>query len=136
MLRQLANATGGRYYFPADPNELPSIFIKEAKTLKRSMIQEEEIHPLVGHPSVVLEGIDAMPPLHGFVLTSLKENALTENVLYAQLEDAASGDEQLDPCWRSGGTDWERPPRSRRHCPTSGPATGWTGRSTAPSSNS
>ena len=103
LLRSIANATGGRYYFPDDPNKLPSIFIKEAKTLKRSMIQEKEIQPQVGFPSPILEGIDGLPPLHGFVLTSLKENALTEDVLYTELED---GDQtETDPVlavWRYG----------------------------------
>ena len=102
-LRNIANATEGRYYFPADPNELPSIFIKEAKTLKRSMIQEKEITPIKGFPSPVLEGINGTPPLHGFVLTSLKENALTQNVLYAVPDDAAA--EETDPVlaiWRYG----------------------------------
>ncbi len=102
-LRNIANATEGRYYFPADPNELPSIFIKEAKTLKRSMIQEKEINPQVGFPSPVLEGIPELPKLSGFVLTSLKENALTENVLFAVPDDAA--EEETDPVlaiWRYG----------------------------------
>ncbi len=103
LLRTMANITGGRYYFPADPNELPSIFIKEAKTLKRSMIQERTIHPEVGYPSPVLEGISGLPSLEGFVLTSLKENALTENVLFAVPEDAE--EEETDPVlaiWRYG----------------------------------
>jgi uncharacterized membrane protein len=102
-LRNIANATGGRPYFPADPNELPKIFIKEAKTLKRSMIQEKEISPEVGFPSPVLEGIQGLPKLHGFVLTSIKENALAENVLFAVADDAASG--ETDPVlaiWRYG----------------------------------
>lgn len=102
-LRNIANATEGRYYFPADPNELPSIFIKEAKTLKRSMIQEKEITPVKGFPSPVLEGIAGTPQLHGFVLTSLKENALTQNVLYAVPDDASEG--ETDPVlaiWRYG----------------------------------
>ncbi len=102
-LRNIANATDGRYYFPADPNELPSIFIKEAKTLKRSMIQEKEIIPEVGFPSAILEGIGGLPKLHGFVLTSIKENALTENVLFAVPDDAS--EKETDPVlavWRYG----------------------------------
>lgn len=102
-LRNIANATEGRYYFPADPNELPSIFIKEAKTLKRSMIQEKAITPEIGFPSPVLEGISGLPRLQGFVLTSLKENALTENVLFTTPDDATEG--ETDPVlaiWRYG----------------------------------
>ena len=42
---------GGRYYFPQDPALLPSIFIKEAKTLKRSMLQNKVFTPEVSFPS-------------------------------------------------------------------------------------
>ena len=44
-MQALAGATGGRHYMVMDPNELPSIFIKEAKTLKRSMIQNTTFVP-------------------------------------------------------------------------------------------
>lgn len=73
-LRAVAAATGGRYYFPSDPNVLPAIFIKEAKTLKRTMIQNKTVQPefeMGLHP--VLKGIDSLPPLHGYVLVSPKE---------------------------------------------------------------
>lgn len=104
LLRTMAEATGGRYYFPSDPNQLPSIFIKEAKTLKRTMIQEKTFTPQGGgFPSSVLEGIDAVPQLHGFVLTSLRENALTENILCTISDDAEPG--ETDPVlaiWRYG----------------------------------
>lgn len=73
-LRGVAAATGGRYYFPSDPNVLPAIFIKEAKTLKRTMIQNKTVQPefeMGLHP--VLKGIDSLPQLHGYVLVSPKE---------------------------------------------------------------
>ena len=44
-MQQIASATGGRYYFPDDPSLLPSIFIKESNTLKRTMIQNETVQP-------------------------------------------------------------------------------------------
>jgi uncharacterized membrane protein/Mg-chelatase subunit ChlD len=102
-LREIAGATGGRYYFPDDPNELPSIFIKEAKTLKRTMIQNKTISVAAGHPSPVLDGITQMPQLDGYVLTSLKENGLPENILFTVPEMADEGEQ--DPVlsiWRYG----------------------------------
>lgn len=73
LLRNISTATGGRYYFPSDPNQLPSIFIKEAKTLKRSMIQNKTVTPEMGlDPTGILRGIDAMPDLKGYVITTLK----------------------------------------------------------------
>ncbi|MBX3439355.1 MAG: hypothetical protein KF861_17845, partial [Planctomycetaceae bacterium] len=100
-MRAIASATGGRYYFPDDPNKLPSIFIKEAKTLKRSMVQEKTFTPEVAFPSQVLEGIDALPPLHGYVLATSKPMAETILITQDQLADI----EETDPVlaiWRYG----------------------------------
>jgi uncharacterized membrane protein/Mg-chelatase subunit ChlD len=76
-MQVLANTTGGRHYLVMDPNELPSIFIKEAKTLKRSMIQNVTFVPTVEFTSPVLKGIDSMPPLHAYVLTTAKPRSVT-----------------------------------------------------------
>jgi uncharacterized membrane protein len=77
LLETIANATGGRYYNPKDPNILPRIFVKEAKTLKKSMIQNLTFVPTVEFPSEILKGIDAMLPLYGYVLTSPKPRSTT-----------------------------------------------------------
>lgn len=100
-MRGIAGATGGRYYFPSNPNQLPSIFIKESKTLKRSMIQNETITPEVGMISPVLKGVEEIPPLHGYVLTTIKPRA--EGVLNAPEKKEAEG--EIDPVlafWRYG----------------------------------
>ena len=75
IMQSLAGATGGRYYRVDDPQQLPSIFVKEAKTLKRSMIQNKTFTPRLEFPSPILKGIEGLPPLHGYVLTSPKERA-------------------------------------------------------------
>jgi uncharacterized membrane protein len=100
-MRSIAGVTGGKYYFPSDPKELPKIFIKEAKTLKRNMVQNKTIQPEVGFPSQVLEGIDALPPLHGYVLATPKPMA--ENVLV--YHEHIAEEEETDPIlsiWRYG----------------------------------
>jgi uncharacterized membrane protein len=76
-MQALAGVTGGRYYLVMDPTQLPSIFIKEAKTLKRSMIQNKTFVPEVEYSSAVLKGIDSMPPLHAYVLTTPKARSIT-----------------------------------------------------------
>lgn len=77
-LQVMAQATGGRFYFPQDAKKLPSIFIKEAKTLKRSMIQDKiEFVPQQYFPSPIVKGIDAMPILKGYVLTTPKSRSTT-----------------------------------------------------------
>ena len=71
-MQGVSGVTGGRYYYPQDPNELPGIFIKESKTLKRSLLQNKTFVPSVGFPSPVIKGLDAMPELKGYVITTAK----------------------------------------------------------------
>ena len=100
-MRGVAAATGGRYYFPSDPRQLPSIFIKEAKTLKRSMIQNKTVMPQIGFPSSILKGINSMPPLHGYVLATSKDRAETALTVLTE----SDGEEELDPIlatWKYG----------------------------------
>ncbi|NQU39786.1 MAG: VWA domain-containing protein [Lentisphaerae bacterium] len=97
IMGAIASATGGRYYFPQDPRELPSIFIKEAKTLRRNIVQNRTFTPSVGFPSSIMKGIDTVPPLHGLVLTMAKPRA--ETVLLAPDEDDS---DPLLAVWRHG----------------------------------
>ena len=71
-MQGVAEVTGGRYYFPEDPNQLPAIFIKESKTLKRSLLQNKTFVPTIGFPSPVVKGLEAMPELKGYVITTAK----------------------------------------------------------------
>ncbi len=104
LMEAIANKTGGRFYYPQDPNQLPSIFIKEAKTLKRSMLQNKTFAPDVEFPSPVLKGMDAMPQLHGYVLTTPKPRASLVLNAPPLAEEIAKGDTP-DPVlaiWRYG----------------------------------
>ena len=101
IMQAISQQTGGRYYFPQDPAELPSIFIKEAKTLKRAMLQNKTFTPQVEFPSPVLKGIEAMPPLRGYVLTTAKPRAST----ILRVPPDKDAPDQLDPLlatWRFG----------------------------------
>ncbi|MEA3208967.1 MAG: hypothetical protein QOE70_2024 [Chthoniobacter sp.] len=101
IMQSIAQMTGGRYYFAQDPSQLPSIFIKEAKTLKRSMLQNKVFTPEVEMPSAVLKGIDEIPPLRGYVLTTVKPRASTILRTPPNKEEP----DQLDPVlatWRFG----------------------------------
>ena len=74
-MQLISKSTGGRFYHPKDPKQLPSIFIKEAKTLKKSMIQNKTFTPLVEfNDGSLLKGIDSLPELHGYVLVSAKSD--------------------------------------------------------------
>ena len=104
LMEAIAKKTGGRFYYPKNPNELPSIFIKEAKTLKRSMLQNKTFSAQVEFPSPIIKGIDAMPPLHGFVLTTAKPRASVVLKAPPDATESAAGDSP-DPVlaiWRYG----------------------------------
>ncbi len=96
-MRSIAQLTGGRYYFPKDPNKLPSIFIKEAKKIRRTGIQNKTFVPKVYSSSPVIKGFEGFVPLHGYVLTMAKPRATT--ILRGPEK------EELDPVlstWRYG----------------------------------
>ena len=101
-MQSVAEVTGGRYYFPDDPNQLPAIFIKESKTLKRSMLQNRKFTPEVAFPSPILKGIDGIPELKGYVITTAKGHPAME-ILTAP--PSAEDPDSLDPVlsvWQHG----------------------------------
>jgi len=101
IMQSIAQQTGGRYYFPQDPSQLPAIFIKEAKTLKRSMLQNKVFTPQVEFPSPILKGIEATPSLRGYVLTTAKPRSST----VLRVPPTKEEPDQLDPLlstWRFG----------------------------------
>jgi len=101
-MQSVAEVTGGRYYFPEDPNQLPAIFIKESKTLKRSMLQNKVFTPEVGFPSPILKGIEGMPELKGYVITTAKAHpSMTVLTAPPDAEDADSQDPILS-VWQHG----------------------------------
>lgn len=78
-MREIAQKTGGRYYAARNPNELPQIFAKESKVVRRPLIIEEPFQPQIVDPtSDLLGGIGAategFPSLGGMVLTSAKSS--------------------------------------------------------------
>lgn len=101
-MQSVAEVTGGRYYFPDDPNQLPAIFIKESKTLKRSMLQNKLFTPEVAFPSPILKGIDSLPELKGYVITTAKGHpAMTILTAPPDAEDADAQDPVLS-VWQHG----------------------------------
>jgi len=95
LMRNVASATGGRYYYPSDSKELPGIFIKESKTLKRSMIQNKTITPEVVMEDNILKGIEGLPPLKGYVITTAKGKPAKTVLQVPTEESEEEGD--IDP---------------------------------------
>jgi len=74
-LRNLAQTGQGQFYPVSDPNNLPQVFIKEARMIRKNLIRELLFTPgLRNTGSPIIAGIDALPPLHGFVLTGPKRD--------------------------------------------------------------
>lgn len=74
-MQRIAEATGGTAHVPDSPEELPSIFVREARQLRTTLIQQATVAPEFGTPSSLTAGLDRVPLLHGYVLTSLKPGA-------------------------------------------------------------
>lgn len=78
-LRDIAKKTGGRFYACRNPRNLPKIFVKESKVIRKPLIIDEPFTPTVRFAfSDLLAGIRAdeeIPPLGGLVLTSPKSMA-------------------------------------------------------------
>jgi uncharacterized membrane protein len=78
-LVDVARTTGGTYYDARNPRQLPQIFMKESKVVRRPLIIDEPFQPQVLHAySELLGGInprsDRLPALGGMVLTSPKDS--------------------------------------------------------------
>lgn len=107
FLQGISSVTGGRFYFPSDPRMLPSIFIKEAKTLRRKQVQERTFVPELITDDSIVRGLSGLPELHGYVLTSEKEDPRAKIVLAAppKEDDPVAADSDVDPIlavWRYG----------------------------------
>lgn len=75
LLAMLARLGKGRYYPVPNPTLLPKIFIKEARTIRRTLIQEEPFIPrFKDQSSPLLTGLTTLPALRGNVLASPKAN--------------------------------------------------------------
>ena len=83
-LRNIASATGGKYYEVKNANALPKIYQRETRRIARPLVFEPKppVQPGIVSQHEIVEGLDGgLPPIDGFVLTSVKQNPLVEVVL-------------------------------------------------------
>jgi uncharacterized membrane protein/Mg-chelatase subunit ChlD len=101
-LRDIANATGGKYYVAQDPRALPKIYQREVRRISRSLVYEKEegFTPRVVADHEILKGIDgAIPPITGFVLTTKKDQA---EVMVTSPEPAGERNNTILAAWVYG----------------------------------
>ncbi|MEM9420388.1 MAG: VWA domain-containing protein [Planctomycetota bacterium] len=73
ILEALALAGGGEYHPVIDPNDLPQVFVKEARTIRKNLIKEVPFTPQrrnTGSP--IMANLPTTPSLNGLVLTGPK----------------------------------------------------------------
>ncbi|MBO6512841.1 MAG: VWA domain-containing protein [Phycisphaerales bacterium] len=74
-MRLIATESGGVYYRVVNPAVLPRIFLKAVRVLRRPMVREGVVQPVVVDPSspMLIEGASmVIPELSGLVLTEFK----------------------------------------------------------------
>jgi hypothetical protein len=86
LLADLAKKGGGRTYVVNDPSKLKQVFIREASTVRRSLIQEPENGVTVAQTPVASELLSslasqAFPKLGGMVLTGQKKDPQVQTAL-------------------------------------------------------
>jgi Mg-chelatase subunit ChlD len=82
LLGQIAQLGDGNYYPVNDPNNLPQVFIKEARTIRKNLIKETDFVPiLVNTGSPITAGMTATPQLQGLVLTGPRLDRRAETPL-------------------------------------------------------
>lgn len=86
LLQRVATAGGGKFYQVSNPRNLPRIFTKEAEVVTRSPIYRSErgFTPQAVRLTEALSGIGLpVPPITGYVMTTLKDSPLVEVALVA-----------------------------------------------------
>ncbi|QDS98372.1 VWA domain-containing protein [Adhaeretor mobilis] len=86
-MQDIAKRTGGKYYAVSSAKALPKIYQKEARRVSRPLVYEPKppVQPYEVTQHDILKGIDitTIPPIKGYVLTTIKENPLVEVILRA-----------------------------------------------------
>ena len=80
-MQQIATATGGKYYVVNNPKALPRIYQQEDRRVARPLIFYDKagFKPYLKFPHEMLKGLGAdIPPITGFVLTTIKDSPLVE----------------------------------------------------------
>ncbi|MEJ2748035.1 MAG: VWA domain-containing protein [Anaerolineae bacterium] len=74
-LKEMAQRGNGRFHFTDRAANLPQIFTQETTSIQRSYLIEERFFPSLVSSSPILAGITAVPPLYGYVGTTVKDTA-------------------------------------------------------------
>ena len=75
LLQEIADKSDGRYYYTDEFSDLPRIFERETTLSDKNYINNETFYPQAEDSSPILDGIEALPALNGYIASSAKEAA-------------------------------------------------------------
>ena len=84
-MRNIARWGGGRYYRADTVTSVPKIFLREARTVAHSGVIDGKFYPQELSSNPIVRDLHSIPPLFGYVATSVKPPA--EVVLASQKKD-------------------------------------------------
>ncbi len=103
-MQKIASFTGGKYYVVNNPNALPRIYQREARRIARPLVYEPKppVSPSIVSSHEIVQGLEgSLPPISGFVLTSVKENPLVEVILRSP-RPVTEKNSTILACWTYG----------------------------------
>lgn len=108
-LQRIATATGGKFYNVSDPKALPKIFQREARKVAKPLIYERPSGiavlpsgPAAAHPTLQGLPLESLPPIKGYVSTTIKPSALVEQLLIAAEPQDAGENSTIFATWQYG----------------------------------
>ncbi|MGD2110482.1 MAG: VWA domain-containing protein [Phycisphaerae bacterium] len=101
VMQKIARDTGGKFYAARNPRQLPQIFVKESKVVRRPLIVDEPFQPqIMDAYSDLLAGVaadDILPLLGGMVMTSAK---MSPNVVIPMVRSTDDGEDPVLAHWQ------------------------------------
>ena len=101
-MQRIATTTGGKYYKVTNNRALPRIFQREARKVAKPLIYEQQQIGLIVDPAAdthqILQGIDIsqLQPVRGYVMTTVKDNSLVEQLIIADQPAPTAEDEDIN----------------------------------------
>ena len=75
LLQYIAEEGMGRYYYADRYTSLPEIFVYETSIASKDYLNNEDFYPSAADSSEIIQDIDSVPVLHGYVSTTAKGRA-------------------------------------------------------------
>jgi uncharacterized membrane protein len=104
QMKNVAEATGGRFHNVKNPKNLPEIFFKEAQIVSRSLIQEGEAYQpqLISALPGPVSRFRSVPPVRGFVLTAQREGLAQTPLAIISTEAGKQTEDPVFAYWNYG----------------------------------